>query len=231
MVLYGDENMEGAEAAFILATELSPDDVEAYQQLAHFYSLTGRTDETIATYQKAVEAKPNSARLHHFLALLYEAQGELDKARESYESAIEHDDNHAFAKNNLAYLLADSGQDLDRALDLAQDAKALLPNDANAADTLGWVLFKRGVNGAAVGYLKESVDNADADDPALGVIRHHLAQAYEADGNPKRAAEVLRASIDDLEQRNRAERAQGGNPMSPPWESEVRSMLDRLSAG
>ena len=63
------------------------------------------------------------------------------------------------------------------------------------------------------------------------MIRHHLAQAYEADGNTKRAAEVLRASIDDLEQRNKAERAQGRDPLSPPWESEVRSMLDRLSAG
>jgi hypothetical protein len=47
----------------------------------------------------------------------------------------------------------------------------------------------------------------------------------------KRAAEVLRASINDLEQRNKAERAQGRDPQSPPWESDVRSMLDRLTAG
>lgn len=231
MVMYANGDLAAAEAGFVRATELSPDDIDAHQQLARFYTLTGRTDETIATYERAVAVKPTSARLHHFLALLYEAQGELDMAQKSYENAIKYDDNHAFAKNNLAYLLADTGRDLDRALDLAQDAKALLPNDANAADTLGWVLFKRGVNGAAVGYLKESLDNADADDPALGVIRHHLAQAYEADGNTKRAAEVLRASIDDLEQRNKAERAQGRDPLSPPWESEVRSMLDRLSAG
>ncbi len=230
MVLFSNGDLEGAEAQFVLATELIPDDINVHQQLARFYTLTGRTDETIATYEKAVQMQPTSARLHHFLALLYEAQGELDMAQRSYENAIKYDDNHAFAKNNLAYLLADTGKDLDRALDLAQDAKALLPNDSNAADTLGWVLFKRGVNGAAVGYLKESVASADADDPALGVIRHHLAQAYEADGNTKRAAEVLRASIHDLEQRNKAERAQGRTPQSPPWESEVRSMLDRLTA-
>ncbi|MBW2292539.1 MAG: tetratricopeptide repeat protein [Deltaproteobacteria bacterium] len=230
MVLFADGDFEGAEAAFVRATELMPDDVETYQQLARFYTLTGRTDETIATYEKAVEHQPTSARLHHFLALLYEAQGELGRAEQSYENAIKYDDNHAFAKNNLAYLLADTGKDLDRALDLAQDAKALLPNDPNAADTLGWVLFKRGVSGAAVGYLKESVENADADDPALGVMRHHLAQAYEADGNQTRAVEVLKTAIADLEQRKQAQKAQGRDPQSPPWESDVRSMLERLSA-
>ena len=230
MVKFIDGDLEGAEAGFKRATELNPNDIEAHQQLARFYSLTGRTDETIATYEKAVQMQPTSARLHHFLALLYEAQGQLDKAEKSYENAIKYDDNHAFAKNNLAYLLADTGKDLDRALDLAQDAKALLPNDANAADTLGWVLYKRGVNGAAVGYLKESVENADADDPALGVMRHHLALAYEADGKKDRATEVLKMALDDLEQRQRAERSQGREPVSPPWEREVRSMYDRLSA-
>lgn len=229
MVKFIDGDLEGAEAGFNRSIELKPDDIEMHQQLARFYSLTGRTDETIATYQKAIEVQPTSARLHHFLALLYEAQGELDKAEQSYENAIKYDDNHAFAKNNLAYLLADTGKDLDRALDLAQDAKALLPNDSNAADTLGWVLYKRGVNGAAVGYLKESVDNADADDPALGVMRHHLALAYEADGNKVRAAEVLRTAIDDLEQRQRAAQKQGHTFQSPPWESDVRTMLERLS--
>lgn len=229
MVHFTDGNLEEAEKAFVRATELAPNDIETHQQLARFYSLTGRTDETIATYERAVEVRPDSDSLHHFLALLYEAQGELDKAEQAYENAIKYNENHAFAKNNLAYLLADTGKDLDRALDLAQDAKALLPNDANAADTLGWVLFKRGVNGAAVGYLKESVENADADDPALGVMRHHLAQAYEADGSPDKAVNVLRAAIDDLEARKRAERAAGRNPVSPPWESDVRNMLERLS--
>ncbi len=231
MVQFTDGDLEAAEKSFIRATEVSPDDIEAHQQLARFYSLTGRTDETIATYERAVQVQPESASLHHFLALLYEAQGDVDKAERAYENAIKYDDNHAFAKNNLAYLLADTGKDLDRALDLAQDAKALLPNDANAADTLGWVLYKRGVTGAAVGYLKESVENADADDPALGVMRHHLALAYEADGSADKAAAVLRTAIDDLEAQQRAQRAAGRNPVSPPWESDVRNMLERLSAG
>ncbi|MFT5441086.1 MAG: tetratricopeptide (TPR) repeat protein [Myxococcota bacterium] len=230
MVMFTDGNLEAAEEGFVRATELNPDDIEAHQQLARFYSLTGRADETIATYERAVKRQPTSDKLHHFLALLYESQGEIDKAVAAYENAIKYNDNHAFAKNNLAYLLADSGRDLDRALDLAQDAKALLPNDANAADTLGWVLFKRGVSGAAVGYLKESVQTANEDDPGLGVMRHHLAQAYEADGNAVGATEVLKSAIEDLERQQSVERSQGRDPQSPPWESDVRGMLERLTA-
>ncbi len=230
MVLFTSQDLEGAEAEFIRATKLSRDDVLAHQQLARFYMLTGRTDETIATYKKALQVQPNSSRLHHFLALLYEGQGELELAQKSYEKAIEHDSEHASAKNNLAYLLADSGQDLDRALALAQEAKALLPNNANAADTLGWVLFKRGVSGAAVGYLKEAVENTEADDPTLGIVRHHLAQAYEADGNKSRAVEVLKTVVSDLERNRRAATAQGRAPQTPPWEADVRQMLDRLTA-
>ena len=104
-----------------------------------------------------------------------------------------------------------------------------MPDDANAADTLGWVLYKRGVNGAAVGYLKESIDIAEADDPALGVMRHHLALAYEADGNKVAAAEVLRTAVDDLDQRERAARKQGQTFRPPPWAGDVRTMLERLS--
>ena len=75
MVKFIDGDLEAAEADFKNSIELKPDDIEMHQQLARFYSLTGRMDETITTYQKAIEVQPTSARLHHFLALLYEAQG------------------------------------------------------------------------------------------------------------------------------------------------------------
>ena len=230
MTLFVRQDLAGAEAAFVLATELNADDISAHQQLARFYTMTGRADETIETYRKAIAVHPNSARLHHFLALLYEAQGETESARKSYEKAIENDDNHGHAKNNLAYILADGEADLDRALDLAQDAKALLPDSAHAADTLGWVLYKRGVHGAAVGYLKEAAESADPDDPGLIVIRHHLAMAYEADGKADRAVGVLETAVADLERMARQAKAAGREVSAPPWENDIRQMLERLNA-
>ena len=117
-----------------------------------------------------------------------------------------------------------------QAKDLFLRLNKVVPNRPEVLQWLGIVSLETGDAPAAVGYLKESVENADIDDPALGVMRHHLALAYEADGDKEQAAKVLRTAIADLEERQRAIRSQGRTPQSPPWESEVRGMLDRLSA-
>jgi len=128
--------------------------------------------------------------------------------------------------------LAAQERDLDRALDLAQDAKALMPDNPNASDTLGWVLFKRGMYSASVGYLKEAVAHTSIEEPSRGLILDHLAQAYEADNQGAKAIEVLEQMLSELEAQNAAIREQGGTPREPSWSTEARSRLERLrSAG
>jgi len=68
------------------------------------------------------------------------------------------------------------------------------------------VLYKRGIPSAAISYLKEAVANSDGDIAVSGISMHHLAQAYEADGNPAVRPE-------------------------PAWAAEVRTMLARLERG
>lgn len=217
------------EARLRRAIELDPADMEAYQLLATYLARTGRMDETIRTYEQAVSAQPNNARLHFVLATLYESQGVRDKAREHYEAAIRVDPEFGVAKNNLAYLLAEEGRDLDRALDLAQEAKALLPDNPSAADTLGYVLLRKGVPSAAIGYLREAEAGFDATRPDLGIVRHHLAQAYEANGEPEKAREVLARALADLDAVLRAAAEEHGRPIpEPPWVAELRSMYERL---
>ncbi len=224
-MLIGDEG--GAERTFRAATEIAPDNLAAYEQLAYFYRVTGRLDDTIRTYEKAVEVDPESARLQHFLGVLYEYDGQTDRAIEHYGRAVERDRSMVGSLNNLAYLLADSGTDLDRALDLAQQAKALLPDSAHTADTLGWVLFKRGTPSAAIGYLREAEEGMDPSDDSLGIIRHHLAQAYEADGDSEKAIASLARAMAQLERRE-GQQGSGKAEDEPDWATEVRAMLERL---
>jgi tetratricopeptide (TPR) repeat protein len=216
-------NADAAEAAFQRSVELDPDDATAYQQLAQFYRMTGRLEESIATHEKSIEQNPNSARSHERLAMLHEASGDVDKATEYYERAIALDSSLGEAKNNLAYLLAERGDDLDRALDLAQEAKALLPDSPNAADTLGWVLYKRGIPSAAIGYLREAISGfaGEGNEEALGVVRHHLAMAYEANEQDTEALQALDAAIASAD---RIEESGG----KPGWADEVREMAQRL---
>jgi tetratricopeptide (TPR) repeat protein len=203
--------------------------MSSYRLLAQFYARTGRTGETISTYENALAVNPEQPQIHHFLGVLYEYNGDKKKAQEHYESAIRAEPNLGEAKNNLAYLFAEQKQNLDRALDLAQEAKALMPDDPNTADTLGWVLFQRGVPSAAIGYLKEAVAATRAGDPNLGLIRHHLALAYEASGDKKQAKEVVEQAIADHRDFADAQKKAGATGVAdPPWMDDARKMLERL---
>jgi tetratricopeptide (TPR) repeat protein len=213
-----------AEQAFKHAIELDPRDITPYQGLAQLMVASGRRDESIETYKKAIEARPDVAGLYLVLGSLYEGGGDVDHAIEQYDKAVKLDPNLAAAKNNLAYLLADKGQDLNRALDLAQEAKAGLPDNASAADTLGWVLFKKGAPAAAVGYLREAEGASRAEDPSLNIIRLHLAMAYEANGEPDKARETLERAVASLD----AAKSKTPTAPEPPQAAEVRSMMERL---
>jgi tetratricopeptide (TPR) repeat protein len=220
-----DDAIKGLEHAI----EIAPDDMTSYQQLADLYVRTGRTSQTIDIYEKALERKPDQPRIHHFLGVLYEYGGKPDLAVTHYEQAIKLSPDLAESKNNLAYLYAESGKNLDRALDLAQDAKALLPDDPNTADTLGWVLFRRGVPSAAIGYLKEAEAGVKPEDATLGIIRHHLAQAYEASGDKENARTTLDRAIAAQEAFVEAQKARGV-PVGkdPTWYQDARKMRERL---
>jgi tetratricopeptide (TPR) repeat protein len=221
---------DAAEVAFKKAIELDPNLMSSYRLLAQFYARTGRTGETIGTYEKALEIKQDQPQIHHFLGVLYEFGGERDKAVKHYEDAIRYEPNLGEAKNNLAYLFAEKGENLDRALDLAQEAKALMPDDPNTADTLGWVLYRRGVPSAAIGYLKEAAAGTRPGDSNLGLIRYHLALAYEASGDKENARESAEQALSDHQAYATAQKSAGAAAVSdPPWMADARSVLERTS--
>ena len=230
-LLYGElaaaaGQRDEAEAAFRKAIEIDPNQLAAYSSLVQLLITTQRMGEAVTTYEAALEQNPKSASLHFLLGSLLEATGRGKEAMAHYESAIEIDPSLAVAKNNLAYLMAENGQDLDRALDLAQEAKADLPDDPNAADTLGWVLYKKKVPVAAIGYLREAVGGLPPEDPSLPLVRHHLALAYEANEQRDEAIAALEQAVAELDARR-------GPPDSkqrpdPPWAEDVRGQLRRL---
>jgi Flp pilus assembly protein TadD len=97
---------------------------------------------------------------------------------------------HAGARNDLAWILAEKGEELDWALTLAEDAHRMDPSP-DVLDTLGWVHFRRGEISAAVGVLEQAVE-ARADSPS---IRYRLGVALNKAGDPERAREMLEEAI------------------------------------
>ena len=76
---------------------------------------------------------------------------------------------------------------IDIALQLAQTAKEVLPEDPRISDTLGWILYKRGIYERAVSLLCESAekleDNAE--------VQYHLRMAYLKTGTPRAVKDSL----------------------------------------
>jgi len=208
------------------AIELDPNDLLAYRILGGALSHSGRSGETIATYRKAIRSRPGSAHLHYVLATLYEDRGENAAALAEYEEAVRLNPGLGLAKSNLAYLLAEAGRDLGRALTLAREAKALLPDQPEVTDTLGWVLYKKGIPTAAVSYLREAEAGYPSSDPSRGLVQYHLALAHEASGEPDGAREALARALSEwVSHRSRTGNPGGGEP---PWMPDIRRMDQRL---
>jgi len=143
--------------------------------------------------------------------MILRQQGKNDLARARYEQALGLDPNAATAANNLAWMLAESGQELDRAVDLAKIATAASPDNPVVIDTLGWAWLKKGEAQLAIPLFQRCV----ALDSSNGWYHYHLGLAYDRAGDSDRA----RASLE------RAYRA-GTNTAT---KAEIDKLLARLN--
>ncbi len=227
--------IEEAERSYRRAIDVDPNQLESYGKLASLYGHQGRGNEVISTYEAALAKNPTSGELHLVLGTLREAQGgaSIDAAIAHYEKAIELNPELAAAKNNLAYWLAERGTDLDRALDLAQEAKAVLAKNPRtnpmSADTLGWVFYKKKLPEAAVNYLREAVGGFDPSYPqdrqTRPLVRHHLALALAALGDKSEAVTEWQQALSEYKELPKAP-----NAPDPDWVKEARDGLARAGA-
>ena len=107
------------------------------------------------------------------LAQTYERMSDFPKARDAYERLLKVNPDSPFALNNLAYLYSERLGQLDKAYNLAQKARGLLPAEPVIADTLGWILYKKGDYQKALTSLQESAMNL----PHNLEIQFHLGTA------------------------------------------------------
>ena len=92
------------------AVALSPQDVEAHNNLSISLKELGRLDEAEESLRQAIALKPNFLEAHFNLGNTLKAFGRLEEAKESYTQAIALKHDFAEAHGNLAITL----RDLDR---------------------------------------------------------------------------------------------------------------------
>ena len=166
----GKADWEDAEAAFKKAVELDNKFEKAQQLLISTYLAEDKTSQAITELEALLERNPRDSRARLLLATVFEKEKGFTAARDEYEKLLSANPNFISALNNLAWLYADQFNQLDKAAELAQRASRLQPGDGAIADTLGWILYKRGDYQQALARLQESA-NKLPDNPA---IQYHL---------------------------------------------------------
>jgi tetratricopeptide (TPR) repeat protein len=126
-------------------------------------------------------------------ALRYEHQHDFARARESYLRALENGMRSADLYNGLAWVQVESGLgEPAKAVEYAQTALTMRPNDPDVLDTYGWALQHAGRSQEALHYL----ERAYAAKPQMYCIHYHLGMAYLSVGRRELAEQHLRSQLE-----------------------------------
>ena len=190
-VLARMDRRQDAKDAFDQAIALDPEYAAAYGGLATLRAIEGDTDKAIELFDRAAELDPGNVDYLYSASQLNMALGNLEESERRLRSIVRQSVSHAGSRNDLAWLLTEKREELDFALDLAEEARRLAPT-SNNLDTLGWVHLQRGEAESAVMVLERAAEL----DPNSPSIRYHLALALSEAGHDARAREMLQSALD-----------------------------------
>lgn len=190
-VLLANGDNEAARNAFTAALASDPGMRAAREGLLRLDVREGKVGAGIETVNAVLAANPNDVWARIWLADLEETKGDHAGALVNYQQAATADPNNPRVLNNLAYLLVDYKKQPDAALEYAQKARELAPNDPDYADTVGWVFYQKGLYSMALRNFEAAVSNSSAH----AVCSYHLAMAYAKLGERDRGREVLTTAL------------------------------------
>jgi tetratricopeptide (TPR) repeat protein len=186
------KDLKGAEAALQRSVALDKNNSDALLKLGQVQVAEGSADAAIATYQNAVKDNPREPSFYILTGELYESKQDWDKAKQSYQKALEISPENPVASNNLAYVMLQTGGNVDVALSLAQTARRADPDNANTADTLGWIFYQKGAYSSAIELFQEALKLAEKQkSPDNPTVHYHLGLAYQKIDKPAQAREQL----------------------------------------
>ncbi|MEC9487831.1 MAG: tetratricopeptide repeat protein [Prosthecochloris sp.] len=142
----------------------------------------GVYDDALSVLEGAGELVDRDSRswlvvqLHVTRAMIYEKQGLTARSIAAYHDVLALDPDNALALNNVAYMMAEQGEQLQRALEYARKAVEQDPDNPVFLDTLGWALYRNGKPGEALGYLEKALQ-LKPDEPE---IAEHLREVLDA---------------------------------------------------
>jgi tetratricopeptide (TPR) repeat protein len=175
--------LDRAEADALRAFEASPELRGASDLLFQIYQAQGRIAEVRRSYEQAEAAGVLHPGARLLLARLAQVDGDGERARELLEQVLREHPRMIDARRDLALVLAERGEDLDRALELARQAEASDDPRADTLDAIGFVELRSGRGEEALLHFRRAVRlAAEQPDGREGTYHYHMGLAQRALG-------------------------------------------------
>jgi tetratricopeptide (TPR) repeat protein len=199
------DDVNQAETSLLKAIEIDPNRSTSYLILAQLYVAAGKEQAALDRLNGLV-SRTNSIAAYMQMGSIYDALKKYPEARDAYEKALAANPNFGPAMNNLSYLYSERLNDVDKGYALAEKARELSPQDPATADTLGWILYKKGEYMRALGLLTESASKLTEEPEVqlhLGMVHYMLGE----EGPARLALQQAARSPDDFPDKAEASRA------------------------
>ena len=185
---------------------------DLYAHIAEAYGKKDDFQHGADNYKKAIELAPKNVAYPTSLATLYERAGKKQEAMATYRDALQLKPGSPVLLNNLAFLMADNGGNLDEALSIALMAKRQLPDLNEIEDTIGWIYLKKNLVDSASRVFAELVEKYSTN----WMFHYHYAVALERKGDRAGALKELNAALE--------------NKPSKAVEGTIKDLVKKLSS-
>lgn len=207
--LWGQRKLDAAAQVFQQQLEINPLDSDATQALGELLLELKKYDAAVPVLERAVSLEPENAITHSNLGRAYLNLKRNQEAATSFDKAVELQPN-PLLWNNIAYELAQSNSNLEKAQEYAESALASVTSSLRNVsvehvsmrdiagvsalgsywDTLGWVAYKKGELDKAKKYIEASWRLSHSAE-----VADHLAQIYEKEGKREEAIRLYAQSL------------------------------------
>ena len=175
--------------------------------LARLYQRSQDMDAAIGVMTDLISEYPDDVELIYDLGVIHGEAREMERSLELMNEVLVREPDHSRALNYVGYSWAERGERLDEAERMIRRAVELQPDDGYIIDSLGWVLYQRGLQKVSEGeaeraraLFREAIEQLelalaklDRRDP---IITWHLGDAYRS---VSRFREALRSYQEALE--------------------------------
>ncbi|MCL4796107.1 MAG: tetratricopeptide repeat protein [Bryobacteraceae bacterium] len=180
-----------AERYYRQLLEKNPKSQDLHLQLGEVLRRRGQMQASIELLRRGLQLDNNSPSANLQLAMTLDAAGLKRESLPLYEAIVKIQPDNAIALNNLAFMLAEDGRDLDQALTYAQRARQLMPNNPDVADTLGWIYIRKNLSDNAIRIFRELT----AKHGNIAMYHYHLGMALHQKGDRAGARQSLQTAL------------------------------------